>query len=119
MAQWSKNAFVCHKCPEKGCPMWWETVATSLDGEVKIIKSCGFTQLPTYLIEVVKASNRPAAAVESARDEIAKGFGQVSSILGLGHATIVNKQTGYGAKRIGQSPGATEELSSDPQRHSN
>lgn len=69
-----KNAFNCKKCPEcndeKGCPMWWETVWEKPDGEVKIIKACGYTQLPLYLIELIKASNRPAAAVESIRNEL-------------------------------------------------
>ena len=72
-----KNAFRCKKCPEcndeNGCPMWWETIWEKPSGEVKIIKACGYTQLPLYLIELVKASNRPAAAIESFRNEMVKG----------------------------------------------
>ncbi len=74
---YSKYAFDCAKCPGKsgdgGCPMWWRTVwtqpsATGLDA-VKVVESCGYEQLPQFLIEVIKASNRPAAAIESMRDE--------------------------------------------------
>ena len=72
----SKNAFNCQKCPGKGgddgCPVWWETIWEQASGETKIVKGCGFEQLPMYLTEVVKASNRPAAAVESMRNEMAK-----------------------------------------------
>lgn len=79
---YSKNAFNCAKCPGKagdgGCPMWWKTVWTQPSAAgpeaVKVIESCGYEQLPQFLIEVIKASNRPAAAVESARDEIATGL---------------------------------------------
>ena len=76
--KYSKNAFNCCKCPEKsgegGCPMFWETMWNITTGEEKLIKSCGFEQLPHYLTEVVKASNRPAAAIESTRNEIVNGF---------------------------------------------
>lgn len=75
---YSKDAFNCARCPGKagdgGCPMWWDTIWEKPDGEAKIVSSCGFTQLPLYLTEVIKASNRPAAAIESTRNEIVKGF---------------------------------------------
>lgn len=75
-------AFHCAKCPRNNnpqvgpsCPAWWETVHQNVQsGETKVIKSCAWEQLPIYLIEVVKASNRPAAAVESTRNEIVNGF---------------------------------------------
>lgn len=57
-----------------GCPGWWETIRTNPEGEQKIVKSCYLQQLPEYLIEVIRASNRPAAAVESCRNVIADGF---------------------------------------------
>ena len=60
-----QNAFNCKNCPESnganGCPMWWETIATNLATEqTKIVKGCGYAQLPTFLIEIIKAANRPA-----------------------------------------------------------
>jgi hypothetical protein len=82
-------AFQCAKCPENGdetkgaaCPCWWETVQTDIQsGEIKIWKSCAWQQLPVYLTEVIKASNRPAAAVESMRNQIAQGFTKVADAL--------------------------------------
>lgn len=70
-----KNAFKCHKCPgnstETGCPMWWEVLETNMQsGEERLRKGCGYTMQQTFLIEVLKASNRPAAAIESMRNEI-------------------------------------------------
>ena len=83
MPKYSKHAFNCCKCPGKGgdggCPMFWDTVHTNIQtGEIKTIRSCGYEQLPTYLVEVIKASNRPAAAVESCRNEIAAGLAKVA-----------------------------------------
>ncbi len=80
MAKYSKDAFNCHKCPEKGCPMWWTTIWSDGKNE-KIIESCGYEQLPQYLTEVVKASNRPAAAVESLRNELKKDFGSTMTLI--------------------------------------
>lgn len=78
-----KNAFNCKRCPESsgpdGCPVWWETTWEDKGGNVDLIKSCGFQQLPMYLIEVVKASNRPAAAIESMRNETVGGFNRIVS----------------------------------------
>lgn len=87
-----KHAFECRKCPqgnsENGCPAWWEIVTENTQtGEVKVSKGCGWQHLPMMLIEVIKASNRPAAAVESCRNEISKGFenlGQLHRILRAG-----------------------------------
>lgn len=83
---YSKHAFNCAKCPGKGgddgCPAWWETVWNNVaDGQTKVIRGCGFEQLPLYIVELIKASNRPAAAVESARNEIANGFEQLVSTM--------------------------------------
>ena len=39
-------------------------------GEDKLVKDCGYKLMPTMLVEVIKASNRPAAAVESLRNVI-------------------------------------------------
>lgn len=81
-----KNAFNCKKCPERndeqGCPVWWEVVECNLQTqEERLVKACGFSLLPKYLTEVIKASNRPAAAVESCRNEIAQGFGNLVGLM--------------------------------------
>lgn len=73
-------------CPRNGdpkagkyCPAWTEYAETNLQtGEERITKECVFKAMPKFLIEVVKASNRPAAAVESTRNEIARGFEQLN-----------------------------------------
>lgn len=81
MADNFKGAFECAKCPGNGdpskgraCPMWWKTVWQRAQEDVKIVEACGYTQLPHYLTEVIKASNRPAAAVESMRNEMSRGL---------------------------------------------
>ncbi len=81
-----KHAFECKKCPKRndieGCPAWWEVVYTNpASGETRLEKNCGWSQLPKMIVEVIKASNRPAAAVESCRNEIAMGFVGVSEAL--------------------------------------
>ncbi len=80
---YSEHAFDCARCPGKagdgGCPAFWSTVHENPQtGETKVINACGFEQLPLYLIEVIKASNRPAAAVESMRNEMVKGLGAIA-----------------------------------------
>lgn len=82
------TAWDCAKCPrhariaEGGCPAWWETVQTNIEsGAVTVWKECAWIQMPVYLIEVIKASNRPAAAVESTRNEIAEGFGRLVEVM--------------------------------------
>ena len=66
-----KNAFKCYKCPqsndEKGCPMWWEITETRGE-EVKITKACGYTLMPMFLLEVVKASGQSTAASNQSRN---------------------------------------------------
>lgn len=86
MPNYSKNAFTCHKCPKTngdgGCPAWWESIWENPETkESKVLKGCAFEQMQTYLLEVIRASNRPAAAIESARNEIASGFGRVASVM--------------------------------------
>ena len=82
------TAWDCARCPkharlaEGGCPAWWETVQTHLEsGAVNVWKECAWLQMPTYLIEVIKASNRPAAAVESTRNEMAKGLALIAEVM--------------------------------------
>ena len=81
-----KHAFECKKCPKRndvdGCPGWWEIIYEELNtNAVKVEKGCYLTHLPKMMVEVIKASNRPAAAVESCRNEIVNGFSNVSSAL--------------------------------------
>lgn len=82
----SRHAFQCHKCPkqagDKGCPAWWETVwekpRADAVADVTTVKGCAFEQMPNYLIEVVKASNRPAAELGQIREELLKSLGRLS-----------------------------------------
>ena len=99
----NKNGcFDCDNCPrewdpekDRFCVMWWEYTQMNDKGEQKISKGCGFRELPHFLTEVIKASNRPAAAIESIRNEtlqairnhslamaihLDKGFGNVKAI---------------------------------------
>lgn len=82
-------AFQCAECPKnndpdrgRSCPAWWEWASDNIaTGETRLERRCGLEALPIFLVEVIKASNRPAAAIESTRNEIAKGFGQIAGIL--------------------------------------
>jgi len=71
-----KHAFSCikGKCYEDGsCPCWCEVIWTNVQtGEEKVVKDCLFRMLPAMMVEVIKASNRPSAAVESMRNETIK-----------------------------------------------
>jgi len=81
-----KRAFKCARCPESasedGCPCWVEFVVQEIaSGETKINKMCVFQALPTLLTHVIKASNGPAAAVESTRNEIALGLAKIAAVM--------------------------------------
>lgn len=81
-----RHAFECRKCPKRndseGCPAWWEWVeANPVTGDERLRRDCGWQAMPSFLTEVIKASNRPAAAVESTRNEIATGFGRLAQML--------------------------------------
>lgn len=81
-----KNAWNCKRCPqsngENGCPAFVEYQQENpVTGETRTAKECLFQALPVFLVEVIKASNRPAAAVESTRNEIAKGFQKVGQVM--------------------------------------
>ena len=79
-----KNADNCKQCPkrndEDGCQWWWEWVETNGTGQERLRKQCGKSAMQVFMVEVIKASNRPAAAVESTRNEIVKGFERLSNI---------------------------------------
>ena len=79
-----KNAFSCKKgkCFEDtSCPCWTELIETNIQtGKERINKSCLFQLLPTMMVEVIKASNRPAEVMESVRNEIVNGFNKLSML---------------------------------------
>lgn len=88
-----KHSFDCKHCPqrndEQGCPCWCELVETNtVTGEERINKKCLFQLLPSILIELIKASNRPAAAIESTRNEMASKLDQGFKLIG----SIVQKK---------------------------
>ena len=78
------KAFACitGDCPQsvEGCPMWSEIIQTNIsNGEERMLCGC-YPQISLLAdVEVIKASNRPAAAVESTRNEIVKGFEKVTN----------------------------------------
>ena len=81
-----KNAFNCKKCPgtsdETGCPYWWEfTAFDQHTGKEILRKQCGITALPKLLTEVIIASNRPAAAIESLRNHAMKSAATLNAVL--------------------------------------
>ena len=72
-------------CPEstKGCPCWVELIMENTQtGESRVDKDCLFRKLPALMVEVIKASNRPAAAIESTRNEMIKGLGMIAQGVG-------------------------------------
>lgn len=74
------------------CPFWsddpmiWQNQRT---GEQRAYHCAAMMMMQTQK-EVIAASNRPAAAVESIRDEITKGFSQVAGVM----TNLVRSQTG-------------------------
>ena len=77
-----KNAFKCKKCPqsngENGCPMWWEFMAFEIgSSKEELKKMCGYQALPIFLIETVRASNRPAAELGALRTAFVNKMEQV------------------------------------------
>lgn len=73
--------------PKKGnyCPFWADSgnhfVETNTQTGEERIEQCGAKVMVKGQIEVIKASNRPTAAVESVRNEIVNGFSQVGVLL--------------------------------------
>jgi len=70
--------------PEKGayCPAWTEYTETNHQtGEDRIQKECMFTAMPKFMAHTLSAANRPAAAIEQTRNELVRGFSQVSQAL--------------------------------------
>lgn len=52
-------------------------------GEERFITGCFYQVIPRLMVEVIKASNRPAAAIESTRNEIAEGLHRVAQAVTL------------------------------------
>lgn len=76
----SKCALTNRKCPKTNdqnakffCPAWHDGIVwtNSQTNEEKIV-NCSFEMMIPAMIEVIQASNRPAAAIESTRNEISK-----------------------------------------------
>lgn len=92
-----KNAWNCKRCPQSngpdGCPAWTEFMQTSVaTGEERLQKECLFQALPVFMIETIKAVNRPAAAMESTRNELAsqlqRGFAALGGVMQAGLAQL-------------------------------
>jgi hypothetical protein len=76
----------CERCPHRyskaGCPCWITEKNGFLEtniqtGEERIVTGCFYEVMPKLMMHVVQAANRPAAAVESTRNEIAQGFQEI------------------------------------------
>ena len=60
--------------------MWVEYAETNTAGEVRMTKECGHQAWPKFMVQVIAASNRPAAAIESTRNAL------VETLNGIGTA---------------------------------
>lgn len=94
-----QNADNCKQCPkrndEQGCPWFWEWVETNGTGQERLRKSCGKQAIQAHIIEVIKASNRPAAAVEDTRNEIVKGFEKVTNTVVQIMCALQDRKVGW------------------------
>lgn len=76
------------KCPESTeCPCWQELVFENAQtGETKLEKDCLFRVFPKIMIEVLRASNRPAASIDMLRDEVNTGVSKaIGAMLTASH----------------------------------
>jgi hypothetical protein len=90
-----KCALIGAPCPQTSdqnakrfCPLWAEggiVWQNDITGQERV-EHCGARMMVPGMIEVIKASNRPAAAVESTRNEIVAGFDRVSKAVALSGA---------------------------------
>lgn len=59
--------------------MWWEFIQTdNTNGREHLTKMCGYQALPLFLVDVIKASNRPAAEIGAMREEMG---GQINHLV--------------------------------------
>jgi hypothetical protein len=79
------NPKTCEKClhryRKEGCPHWIEPengfIETNIrTGEERVVQGCFFQVIPKLMAHVVSAANRPAAAMESFRNEMVKRIDQ-------------------------------------------
>lgn len=85
--------------PQQGkyCPAWTEYTETNIQtGEDRTRKECLFQAMPRFMIEAIKASNRPAAAAESMRNEVAKGFSELNGRMQRIPALLLESKPGAG-----------------------
>jgi len=81
----------------KYCPAWVEYTETNPQtNEERIQKECMFSAMPKFMIHTLSAANRPAAAIESTRNEIAKGFSKVSQAMQSLPQLIENREQQQG-----------------------
>ncbi len=77
-----KAAFRCKKCPQsngpEGCPVWIEIVIVNSETKhTAIDKNCGFQLMPLLMVEVIKASNRPAEEMSALREGMTMQYRQL------------------------------------------
>lgn len=89
------NAFKCDKCPksndESGCPAWQEIIMENpRTGDTSIEKGCLYVMMPKLLVQVIQAANRPAAAIESTRNELVQALGNMSQGIAVALTNTVN-----------------------------
>lgn len=68
-------AYRCGDCPQSnkadGCPKWVEIIETNVATQQERM-TCGCVDqlYPTLCVELIKASNRPAAEISAMRDQV-------------------------------------------------
>lgn len=77
------------------CPHWLNASAgivetNSATGETRLLSGCAIVEQFRLMSTVIAASNRPAAAIESCRNEIAAGLElhRVDLVTGLGRVAL-------------------------------
>jgi hypothetical protein len=78
-----EHAFECKECPQsndkRGCPAWQEIIMENpRTGDTSIEKACLYVMMPKLLIQVIQAANRPAAVIESTRNELVQALGNMT-----------------------------------------
>ena len=92
------NSDTCEKCPHRrdkhGCPCWIGPEAGLMEthvqtGEQRQLTGCFYQVIPKVLCHVVAAANRPAAAMESLRNELVGAIG--AAVTGAGIVARLEK----------------------------
>lgn len=76
-------AYRCHDCPqsnrEDGCPKWIEIIETNtITQQERMTCGCVDVLYPTLCVEIIKASNRPAAEISAMRDQVSHAMAQAA-----------------------------------------